>query len=67
MKRKKIEGKYYFIDTEYRVFSLKGRELVGIFNPDTKKIEQGDDQFDNSSVNEESDSEDDLFDSDIEE
>ena len=65
MKRKKINGKYYLVDAENRVFTPNEKELIGVFNPDTKNIEQGDDQFDNSSINE-SDSEEEIIDSDNE-
>jgi len=52
MKRKKIDGKFYLIDTDNKVFDIKTKELQGIYNPETKKIEvdAGDDFFENSSI-----------------
>lgn len=72
MKRKKIDGIIYLIDDDNKAFDSKTNELKGIYNPETKKIEQDDDFFDNSSVDEsinedlESDIESDIFDSDEE-
>ena len=63
MKKKKIEGKFYLVDDEHRAFSLKEKELVGIYNPDTQRMEHGDELFDNSSINE--DTEPELSDIDI--
>ncbi len=48
IKTQTIDGKIYIIDQDNKVFD--NNELVGVYNPDTKKIEQTDDIFDNSSI-----------------
>ncbi len=50
MKRKKIDGVFYHVDEDNKVFDTKTNELKGTYNPETKKIEQEDDFFDNSSI-----------------
>lgn len=52
MKSKKIEGVIYLVDEQNKVFDKKTKELLGIYNPETKKIEKNDDFFDNSSMDE---------------
>lgn len=47
MKRKKIDGKFYYIDAN-QIFDLKTKKLVGYYNPDTKKIMNEEEDYNNS-------------------